>query len=60
MLGIIRYADSVYRDHREEWDKMVIRAMQQDFSWYKSAEKYQKLYDTLAEEKRIEETPADV
>ena len=60
MLGIIRYAQQIYRDDRAAWDRMVIRAMQEDFSWYKSAEKYEALYDELVTEKRSEETPADV
>ena len=31
---------------------MVVRAMNEDFSWDASARQYEKLYDELAEEKR--------
>lgn len=60
MLGIIRYADYVYKNRRDAWNDMVIRAMSQDFSWKVSAEKYEAMYDELYEEKLREDTPADV
>ena len=47
MLNTIRYAEKVYYDSRESWDKMVVRAMNADFSWNTSAKKYQDLYDSL-------------
>lgn len=47
MLGSIRYAKYVYYEKRREWNKIIDRAMAQDFSWRTSALKYQELYDWL-------------
>jgi len=47
MLDTIRYAEKTYYKQREEWDKMVVRAMEADFSWKASAEKYQDMYEGL-------------
>lgn len=47
MLDTIRYAKSVYYEKRDEWNKIVERAMTVDFSWAASAKKYQELYDEL-------------
>ncbi len=54
MLGVIEYANSVYRLHRGRWDEMVVRAMNADFSWKRSAIAYQKLYDGLIREREEE------
>lgn len=55
MLGLIQYALKVFKTDRKAWDEMVIRAMQQDFSWGASARKYEALYDELMAEKALEE-----
>ena len=47
MLKIINYAKSVYFDKKRDWNKIVERAMQADFSWDASAKKYQELYDNM-------------
>ena len=47
MLNTIRYAENTFYDKRRQWNKMVERAMNRDFSWKNSAEKYQELYDKL-------------
>ncbi len=47
MLDSIRYAKYVYYDKKREWNKIIDRAMAQDFSWHTSAMKYQELYDWL-------------
>ena len=47
MLNTIRYAERIYYDKKREWNKMIDRAMAQDFSWNASALKYQELYDWL-------------
>lgn len=47
MLRTIRYAEHIYYDKKREWNKIVERAMKADFSWKKSAEKYQEMYDWL-------------
>jgi starch synthase len=51
MLNTIRYAERIYFDRRDAWDRMVQRAMNEDFSWDASARQYEKLYDELATEK---------
>lgn len=47
MLKIINYSKEIYYDHREDWNKMVVRGMKEDFSWEQSAKKYMQLYDKL-------------
>ena len=47
MLGTIRYAERIYYDKKRAWNKIVERAMEQDFSWAASALQYQELYDWL-------------
>lgn len=47
MMNVVRYAEHVYYDQKEEWNALVKRAMEKDFSWRASAEKYQQLYDEV-------------
>ena len=47
MMGVVRYAEHVFYDQKEEWNALVKRAMAKDFSWRASAEKYQQLYDEV-------------
>ena len=47
MLNTIRYAKHVYYERKREWNKLVDRAMERDFSWNNSARKYEALYDSL-------------
>lgn len=47
MYQTIRYAHSVYVSKRREWNKMVDRAMEADFSWKASADKYAEMYNWL-------------
>ncbi len=47
MMHSIRYAEQIFYDRKREWNKMVDRAMQADFSWKVSAGKYQEMYDWL-------------
>jgi starch synthase len=47
MLGIINYAKSVYYHHKRDWNKIVDRGMEADFSWKNSAVKYEQLYNSL-------------
>ena len=47
MMATLRYAESVYYDHRQDWNRIVERAMQIDFSWEASARSYQEMYDWL-------------
>ncbi len=47
MLATIRYAKYIYYQRRREWNKMIDRAMDADFSWHVSARSYQEMYDWL-------------
>ena len=55
--------DTVFRaarlfwDDRDEWNKLVKQAMQQDFSWKRSARTYMELYHSLHPEIDIEPEP---
>ncbi len=44
LLFRIKDALALYRGDNEEWSRLVRRAMQSDFSWKRSAEKYRALY----------------
>ena len=50
MLATLRYAMSVYYNNKKDWNRMMIRAMSQDFSWNSSAAEYEKLYQKLLED----------
>ena len=47
MLGAIRYAERIYYDRKREWNKIIDRDMEADFSWHVSASKYMEMYDWL-------------
>lgn len=47
MLGTIRYARDIFVNKKREWNKIIDRAMQMDFSWNASARKYEEIYDFL-------------
>ncbi|MBR5513308.1 MAG: glycogen synthase GlgA [Ruminococcus sp.] len=47
MLGAINYSKSIYFDHRKEWDAMVKRGMEADFSWNSSARQYEGMYSWM-------------
>lgn len=47
MLGAVRYAEHVYYNRKREWNKIIDRAMEADFSWDASAKKYQEMYDWM-------------
>lgn len=47
MLRTIEYAKHTYYHKKREWNKIVDRGMQQDFSWNHSAHKYEELYDSM-------------
>lgn len=47
MLSTIRYAERIYYDKKRDWNKIVERAMNQDFSWKSSARQYEELYKCL-------------
>ncbi len=39
MLGTIRYAERIFYDKKRDWNKMVERAMDVDFSWKSSPQR---------------------
>ncbi len=47
LLNAINYAKCVYYDSKDNWNKIVDRAMEQNYSWGESAKKYQELYECL-------------
>jgi len=47
MMRTVRYAESIYYDKKRDWNKMVERAMKQDFSWNNSTLQYEALYSSL-------------
>jgi len=47
LLNTINYARHVYYDYPKEWNQMVTRGMQTDYSWTVSTGKYQQLYDRV-------------
>jgi starch synthase len=47
MMEVINYAKYTYFVHRKEWDAMVARGMQKDFSWDASRYKYEGIYSWL-------------
>ena len=47
MLATVRYAEQIYYDKKRDWNKMIERAMAQDFSWMNSARQYEDLYRSL-------------
>lgn len=47
MMAAVRYAERIYYDKKTSWNRIVDRAMQQDFSWNNSAKQYELLYDQL-------------
>lgn len=47
MLNTIRYAKHVFQNKKREWNKIVDRGMQADFSWNTSARKYEEIYRSL-------------
>lgn len=47
MLFMVRYAERIYYDNREEWNRIVERAMLKDYSWQSSARQYEEMYNWL-------------
>ena len=52
MLNTVRYAERIYYDRKRDWNKIVERAMSQDFSWQNSARQYEDLYKSLIVEQK--------
>ncbi|MEE0026988.1 MAG: hypothetical protein U0J70_05305, partial [Atopobiaceae bacterium] len=45
----INRAKTLYFEDRPDWDRMVIRDMEKDVSWKKSAEQYRQYYLELTQ-----------
>ncbi len=52
MMDAINRAVNVYNKYPEEWNKLVVRAMEQDFSWKASAVKYEELYNHIIDKRK--------
>ena len=48
LYGAVNYAKSVYFNDQKSWRGLVRRAMNADYSWRQSAEKYRMLYEEIA------------
>ena len=51
LLEAIKRAVQVFRD-QPVWEKLMVRAMAQDFSWGQSAQEYVKMYEKVLTQKR--------
>jgi starch synthase len=47
MLATIRNAERVYYTEKDEWNKLIDRAMAKDYSWNNSARQYEEMYNWL-------------
>lgn len=47
LLYTINYAKKIYFEYRNDWDDIVLRGMEKDFSWGSSALQYQGMYDWI-------------
>ncbi len=47
MLSVIRYAKNIFFNKKREWNKIIDRGMERNFSWNNSAGLYEKLYNKL-------------
>ena len=47
MMDTVRYAAKTYYAKKRDWNKIVERAMMEDFSWESSAKQYEELYHNL-------------
>jgi starch synthase len=47
LLNTINYSKRIFFDYKDNWNDMVERAMQQNYSWDNSAKIYEQLYEQL-------------
>lgn len=47
MMNTIRYAKNIFYNKKREWNKIIERGMNRDFSWNNSALKYEQIYNNL-------------
>lgn len=60
MMFVVSYAMRTYYDNPDAWKKLVKSAMQKDFSWNVSADKYIALYEELTGIKNVASEKAPV
>ena len=48
MVHVLKYAMQVYYDDKQSWNTLVENAMNTDYSWSVSAEKYIKMYEDIS------------
>jgi len=53
MLDAIERAIRLYAENTEEWEKLIVRALETDFSWNSSAKKYEDLYMLASNKKGV-------
>ena len=51
MLDVINYSKKIYFENKRNWNKIVDRGMERDFSWRNSAKRYEDVYNFLIGEK---------
>lgn len=51
MLNVINYSKKIYFENKRNWNKIVDRGMERDFSWKNSAKRYEDVYNFLIGEK---------
>ena len=44
LLNTINYAKQVFCEQKKSWEDMMVRAMNQNYSWASSAKQYEDLY----------------
>lgn len=47
LLNTINYSKRIFFDYKEQWQNMMERAMQQNYSWADSAKIYERLYEQV-------------
>lgn len=52
LLETVRKAVEVYRDEPEAWKRLMIRGMNKDFSWKRSAQEYLRIYESCLARRR--------
>ena len=55
LLNTINYAKEVFYNQKKSWEDMMVRAMNQDYSWASSAKRYEDFVMTLAKEFEIDD-----
>ena len=49
MAGIIRMAKELYETQKSQWEALILRGMNQNFSWKSSVTEYERLYEDICQ-----------